>query len=122
MSTENLLQVRGNTHGDFDKNAEVTQHLKQYLRMMQVLPLNVMQQEALDNICQKIGRIVVGNPNHDDHWDDIAGYAKLPVKFKVQPVDELPVKFKVQPVDELPQSKPKISAILSGGKTDDTRY
>ncbi len=28
-------------------------------------------------IAHKIGRIVSGNPNVQDHWDDIAGYAKL---------------------------------------------
>ena len=25
----------------------------------------------------KIGRILVGDPNHRDHWDDISGYAVL---------------------------------------------
>ena len=28
-------------------------------------------------IVHKIGRILAGNPNHSDHWHDIAGYATL---------------------------------------------
>lgn len=28
-------------------------------------------------ILAKIARIVSGDPNHADHWDDIAGYALL---------------------------------------------
>jgi hypothetical protein len=39
--------------------------------------LNPSQREALDMIQHKIGRILAGNPNHHDHWHDIAGYATL---------------------------------------------
>ena len=35
------------------------------------------QEEALTMICNKISRIVNGNPNHLDSWKDIAGYAQL---------------------------------------------
>lgn len=35
------------------------------------------QREALELIATKIGRIVSGDPNHIDHWDDIIGYATL---------------------------------------------
>ena len=31
--------------------------------------------EGIDNICQKLARIAVGNENEIDHWIDIAGYA-----------------------------------------------
>ena len=33
--------------------------------------------EALDMICHKIARIINGDPNHLDSWQDIAGYARL---------------------------------------------
>jgi hypothetical protein len=33
--------------------------------------------ESLEMIAHKIGRILAGNENFHDHWDDIAGYAKL---------------------------------------------
>jgi len=42
-----------------------------------LLNLTLVQQEALANICQKIARIITGNPNHADNWHDIAGYATL---------------------------------------------
>jgi len=35
------------------------------------------QWEALDMICSKISRIVNGDPDYDDSWVDIAGYAQL---------------------------------------------
>ena len=39
--------------------------------------LKADQQEALDMIAHKIGRIINGDPDYADSWDDIAGYAKL---------------------------------------------
>jgi len=39
--------------------------------------LTDVQREALHMILHKVGRIISGNPNTHDHWDDIAGYAKL---------------------------------------------
>jgi len=78
METTELLAERGKTHGDFTKHAEITQGLKQ---LMMAEPtyrkLSVVQQESLEMIQHKIGRILAGNPDHKDHWDDIAGYAKL---------------------------------------------
>jgi hypothetical protein len=35
------------------------------------------QQEALDMIFAKIGRIINGDADYADSWIDIAGYAKL---------------------------------------------
>jgi hypothetical protein len=35
------------------------------------------QWEALEMIASKMSRIVNGNPDKVDNWDDIAGYAKL---------------------------------------------
>lgn len=39
--------------------------------------LDDVQRESLSMIFHKIGRILAGDPNFRDHWDDIAGYAKL---------------------------------------------
>jgi hypothetical protein len=39
--------------------------------------LSDQQIEALEMIAHKIGRIIAGDPDFDDHWDDIAGYAKI---------------------------------------------
>lgn len=42
--------------------------------------LDLDQAEALDMIMNKIGRIVNGNSNNVDSWQDIAGYAQLIVE------------------------------------------
>ena len=39
--------------------------------------MSTRQREALGQITFKIARILSGDPNHPDHWDDIAGYALL---------------------------------------------
>jgi hypothetical protein len=36
-----------------------------------------VQREAMHMIMLKIARIISGDNNTHDHWDDIAGYAKL---------------------------------------------
>lgn len=38
------------------------------------------QKEALEMIAHKVGRILNGDPNYDDSWIDIAGYATLVAK------------------------------------------
>lgn len=77
-ATETLLIERGKTHGDFSDHAAITQDIKGIMqRRPQWEHLTMCQREALQMIAHKIGRIMSGNPNHQDHWDDIAGYAKL---------------------------------------------
>lgn len=77
MNVENTLEQRQSTHGDFKQNAKCSQELKQVIRENAVCALTRVQLEALDNICQKMARIITGNPNHGDNWHDIAGYAML---------------------------------------------
>ena len=75
-----LLQEREKTHGSFERNAAVSQALKQQIRnafTSQSIYVEPVFQEALDMICLKISRICSGKLNEKDHWDDIAGYAKL---------------------------------------------
>ena len=74
------LEERGSRYGTFTGHAEVTMRLKNviYSNLSQRnKQLDPDQQEALDMICHKIGRIVNGDPNYADSWVDIAGYAKL---------------------------------------------
>lgn len=80
MDTAELLQERGKTHGDFTVHARVTQDMKAnfYHHVSgRRLALSCCQREAIDMIFHKLGRIVAGDPDFKDHWDDIAGYAKL---------------------------------------------
>ena len=73
-----LLVERQKTHGSFHDHANYTVALKDVLRTSpQFTTLKSEHAEALDMIVHKIGRILAGNPRFHDHWDDIAGYAKL---------------------------------------------
>jgi len=75
-----VLDERGSRYGKFESHAEITQTLKReaarYL-IRQRKELSFDQQEALDMIFHKIGRIINGDADYADSWVDIAGYAKL---------------------------------------------
>lgn len=74
------LAERGKRYGTFKGHATVTIALKKMIAaalFMREKKLADDQQEALDMICHKIGRIVNGDPDYADSWIDIAGYAKL---------------------------------------------
>lgn len=73
-----LLSARESRYGSFDDNAEVSQELKSAIRYgTRYGACYSDQKEALDMIAAKISRIVTGDPDYIDNWDDIAGYAKL---------------------------------------------
>lgn len=73
-----VLNERKNSHGDFSDNAATTQEIKELMfNCIGWNKLSHVQREALDMIAHKIGRILAGDPNFKDHWDDIAGYATL---------------------------------------------
>ena len=73
-----ILTERGLRYGKFIDHARVTQELKNVIKAyLGDKSLADDQQEALDMICHKIGRIVNGDPDYADSWIDIAGYAKL---------------------------------------------
>jgi hypothetical protein len=79
-----LLNERGKTHGNYTDHARITQRLKlivyqeielRYPRGQDELSMEA--KESIDMILHKIGRIIAGDATFADHWDDIAGYAKL---------------------------------------------
>jgi hypothetical protein len=79
---ETMLDERGKQYGKFLEHASITQRLKSIIyahpssRNLQPHHL-----EAIDMIMHKVGRIVNGNPDFKDSWDDIAGYATLVSKI-----------------------------------------
>lgn len=85
---DGMLTARESTHGDFNDHARITQNLKRAMQIETTYSkLADTQREALEMIQHKIGRILAGNPNYEDHWRDIAGYAiitadRLPKKDK----------------------------------------
>lgn len=78
MEIDSVLVERGSNYGDFESHAEVTVGMKYSARNGPSWDtLTSAQQEAIDMILHKIGRIVNGNPNYKDSWTDIIGYARL---------------------------------------------
>lgn len=75
---DDTLSKRGERYGPFTGHAQVTQSLKECMRTTTGWDrLSYDQMEALEMIAHKIGRIINGDPNYDDSWRDIAGYAML---------------------------------------------
>lgn len=87
-SVEATLAQRGSRYGDFTDHARLCQALM--LEMQEFKPegtpaggltkweqLSPVQRQALTVIADKIARILSGDPNYDDNWHDIQGYAKL---------------------------------------------
>lgn len=76
-----MLEERQKTHGSFAHHAGNTQRLKVVLKTSRGMggfnDLSDEHKEALEMIVHKIGRILAGNPNFEDHWLDIVGYAEL---------------------------------------------
>lgn len=85
---QSVLQERGSRYGRFEDNASLSQELKSAICRVLDNPTLVrrdqfkpIHREAIQMILHKISRIACGDPNYDDSWTDIAGYAQLVVDF-----------------------------------------
>jgi nucleoid-associated protein YejK len=82
MDTSEILRERGKRYGNFETQAEISQKLKEVLRSGNSWSdTSDDMREALDMLCNKLGRIVNGDPFHIDSWVDIAGYSTLVVEI-----------------------------------------
>lgn len=72
MVRDPILVEREKTHGSFSDNARIWDRLCRNISA----DLGPEHKLALTQIFLKISRMIQ-NPNVKDHWDDIAGYAKL---------------------------------------------
>jgi len=73
-----ILDERKKTHGEYTTHSKMAQDLKRVVRNSpNSAKLSDAQMEGLDMILHKVARILNGDANHKDHWDDIAGYATL---------------------------------------------
>lgn len=78
MNIESTLNQRGERYGEFKCVAATTYALQAVIQEAQSYDkLSASQIIALDMICNKMARIVNGDPNYIDNWHDIAGYATL---------------------------------------------
>lgn len=72
------LEERGARYGSFETHAEYADVINDvYLCSPNWDTMKADTKEALRIIANKIGRILNGDPEYDDNWRDIAGYAKL---------------------------------------------
>ncbi len=80
-SMDSILDERGSKYGEFERHASITQSIK---RAMADSPnwsiLDDSKKEALEMVAHKIARIVNGDPDYLDSWDDIEGYVRCASK------------------------------------------
>lgn len=77
-----ILAERGARYGQFIHHAEISQQLKSVIMLHLATRdkhLAHDQSEALAMICHKIARIINGDADYVDSWQDIVGYAQLVV-------------------------------------------
>jgi hypothetical protein len=74
---DELIDAHQPTHGDFTDTAAVAQALKAIFVAAGASRFGALQREALDMIAVKLARICAGDPTCEDHWRDLAGYARL---------------------------------------------
>ena len=74
----NLLGERQQTHGSYAEVSAICQSIKRSMRYGSGWEhLSDQQKESLEMMAMKMARILSGNANHPDHWEDIEGYARL---------------------------------------------
>ena len=73
-----LHQERGEKYGAWQKQALVSQAIKEAYKVGNYDKCTDQVKEKLDMIANKLSRILNGDQFHEDSWDNIAGYATLP--------------------------------------------
>ncbi len=78
LSPEELTTEKKKEHGDWLTQSNRSRIIKTSMHnSVGWSGLESYQKEALDMIAVKMSRILSGDANLADHWDDIAGYAFL---------------------------------------------
>lgn len=78
MSIEATLNERGNTYGSYRDVSDLSQNLQRVMRNSKNWEsMTNDNRESMQIICNKIARILNGDPDHLDSWHDISGYATL---------------------------------------------
>jgi len=78
MEINDILSKRQERYGNFKDLAETSQQFKS---VMKNTPnwhrLSADKREALEVTCTKMARILCGDSEYKDSWDDIGGYTQL---------------------------------------------
>ncbi|MFQ1023247.1 hypothetical protein ACIWO4_08085 [Avibacterium paragallinarum] len=93
MNTNELLNEREKTHGDFVSGAESFYSLMKPIIDSQLFERNKVAAYAMTMMQAKVTRICNGDETFPDHWDDIIGYAQLATgkQFEPQQAVSVPV-------------------------------
>lgn len=112
-----LLKGRKMTHGDFTDHARIAQNLKDVMRIEASWnSLRATQKEALEMIQHKIARILAGDPDFEDHYADIEGYARITRERLPKPGTEtIETKQNFAPPGKKP-TEPESSMVGGGSK------
>jgi hypothetical protein len=91
MELNDILKARKSKHGEYTENSRCTwEIMRAMMAERNWSTLDDKQKHSLYMVAHKMARIVTGDPDFDDHWDDIAGYAKLVadrIRYPVEPYD-----------------------------------
>lgn len=73
-----VLKDRKKTHGPYEESSKFVQLIKSSARTSpQWMSMKPHQQETIDMVAHKLGRILYGNANFVDSWRDLIGYIQL---------------------------------------------
>jgi hypothetical protein len=73
-----ILSARGKRYGEYSEHARITQRIKAAFRDSPNWDkLSDDKKETFDMLAHKSGRILNGDPEFPDSWDDILGYGQL---------------------------------------------
>lgn len=92
-----LIASREETHGIYREQAAFAQQFKRMMRAGRNWErLDFYQAQSMEAFADKLSRILCGNFNEADHWQDVSGYATLVLnemrgdgaRIRPQPQDE----------------------------------
>ncbi|RPH72703.1 MAG: hypothetical protein EHM78_02030 [Myxococcaceae bacterium] len=77
-TTKELREERKSTHGNWDDGAEISEAtIEIWEKAKNWQAMSRGQRASLRMIAHKVHRLLTGDPDLKDTWDDIAGYAHL---------------------------------------------
>ena len=103
MNIDEIIRAKETSHGHFDDTATIAQTQKAVMRRGRNWEgLVNPSKESLEMIATKIARILNGDPNDPEHWNDIAGYARIrAIALVAASMPRATVTFNNPPPDEV---------------------
>ena len=78
---KNILNERGKTYGNYKDCADISQQLKEVISSKHKWQsLSTDKRQSLEMIMYKVARIINGDADYIDSWQDICGYATLVIE------------------------------------------